>query len=66
MECTFEELREDIVIAIQKIPSEGEFVDRLNQLIRDYVEVHQISHSGYLRLSARGEESIRDRPRAQG
>jgi hypothetical protein len=41
MECTFEELREDIVIAIQKIPSEGEFVDRLNQLIRDYVEVHQ-------------------------
>lgn len=39
MGCTFDELREDIELAIQKIPSEGEFVDRLNQLIRDYVEV---------------------------
>ena len=41
MGCTFEELRDDITLAIQKIPSEGEFVDRLNQLIRDYVEVLQ-------------------------
>lgn len=38
-ECSFEELRESVVAAIEKIPDENEFVGQLNQLIKDYVEV---------------------------
>lgn len=39
MGCNFEELREEITVAVRKIPEENEFVDRLDQLIREYVEV---------------------------
>lgn len=39
MGCNFDELRDEIIVAVAKIPEESEFVDRLDQLIREYVEV---------------------------
>lgn len=40
MGSSFEELHEEIILAIKKIPDESEFVERLNQLIKEYVDVN--------------------------